>query len=357
LQLLNESLEQRVADRSAAAEQRARELAQAIANLHNEMSERLRAEEDRDRFFTLALDMLCIAGFDGYFKRLNPAWERTLGFPVADILAEPFLNFVHPEDRTATLAELEKLSTGVSTIAFENRFRCKDGSYRWLLWTATPYPDRRLIYAAGRDITERRQAEESLRESEGLYHSLVEQLPQNVFRKDREGRFTFANQRFCATVGQPLEALRGKTDADFFPAALAGKYRRDDIEVMETGKIFETIEEHKTPDGSLLYVQVVKTPLYDGHGEVVGIQGIFWDVTARKRAEEEARQAREAAEEASRAKSEFLANMSHEIRTPMNGILGMTELALDTKLTPEQREYLTMVKASADSLLGLINDI
>jgi PAS domain S-box-containing protein len=357
LQTLNESLEQRVADRSAAAEQRARELTRANAELQKEIAERQRAEEDRDRFFTLALDMLCIAGMDGYFKRLNPAWERTLGFSIEDLLAEPFLNFVHPDDREATVAEVRKSASGVNTIAFENRYRCKDGSYRWLHWTATPLPDRQLIYAAARDITERRRAEESLRESEALYHSLVEHLPQNIFRKDRQGRFTFANQRFCATVGQTLEALLGKTDRDFFPPALADKYRGDDIEVMETGKAFETVEEHLTPEGTKLYVQVIKTPLYGARGEVVGIQGIFWDVSARKRAEEEARQAKEAAEEANRAKSEFLANMSHEIRTPMNGIIGMTELALDTRLTPEQREYLTLVKVSADSLLGLINDI
>jgi PAS domain S-box-containing protein len=204
---------------------------------------------------------------------------------------------------------------------------------------------------------QRRRAEESLRESEALYHSLVEYLPQNIFRKDLEGRFTFGNKRFCSTVGKPLAEILGKTDFDFFPRELAEKYRRDDAEVVRTNEFFETVEEHVTADGAKLYVQVDKTPVYGARGEIVGTQCIFWDVTERKRAEVELRQAKETAESANRSKSEFLANMSHEIRTPMNGIVGMTDLALDTELTREQRDYLNMVKASAESLLTILNDI
>lgn len=115
------------------------------------------------RFFTLSIDMLCIAGFDGYFKLLNPAWERTLGYSVDELTASPFVNFVHPDDREATLARLKKLSTGEGTISFENRYRAKDGSYRWMLWTATPFAEQHLVYAAARDITNRKVDEENIR--------------------------------------------------------------------------------------------------------------------------------------------------------------------------------------------------
>jgi PAS domain S-box-containing protein len=125
--------------------------------------ERKQAEEERNRFFTLSLDMMCIAGLDGYFKRLNPVWERTLGFTIEELKSEPFLAFVHPEDREATVAEVQKLSSGNDTIAFENRYRCKDGSYKWMLWNSTPFLEQNLIFAAAREITERKRAEVEIR--------------------------------------------------------------------------------------------------------------------------------------------------------------------------------------------------
>lgn len=134
--------------------------------------------------------------------------------------------------------------------------------------------------------TRRKQAERALADSEAIYHSLVESLPQNIFRKDKEGKFTFANSNFCATLGIPLHDVLGKTDFDFYPEELARKYSQDDKKVIETEKPFEDVEEHQTPDGQRLYVQVVKTPAHNSKGEVIGIQGIFWDVTEHKRAEQ-----------------------------------------------------------------------
>jgi PAS domain S-box-containing protein len=102
---------------------------------------RRRAQDDLDRFFTLSLDMLCVAGFDGYFKRVNPAWERVLGYTEEELLSRPYMEFTHPDDRHATSTEASRLSTGQDVIYFENRYLHKDGTWRWLLWTSTPYPD------------------------------------------------------------------------------------------------------------------------------------------------------------------------------------------------------------------------
>jgi two-component system, NtrC family, sensor kinase len=118
-----------------------------------------------------------------------------------------------------------------------------------------------------------------------LFESLVESLPQNIFRKDRAGRLTFANRRFCETLKATLPEVLGKTDFDLFPRELALKYVADDQRVMKTGTALEVVETHHLPNGADIFVQVVKTPVRDDAGEIVGVQGIFWDVTEKIRAE------------------------------------------------------------------------
>lgn len=113
-----------------------------------------------ERFFELSIDMLCVLDFSGYFKKLNPAWEVTLGFTRDELMARPFIEFVHPDDRERTLGQNRTVRGGGQARFFENRYLCKDGSYRWLLWNAAPDPDRGVIYSVARDVTERKAAEE-----------------------------------------------------------------------------------------------------------------------------------------------------------------------------------------------------
>ncbi len=128
-------------------------------------------------------------------------------------------------------------------------------------------------------LLDRQRVEKELRDSQALYESLVQSLPQNIFRKDRESRVTFGNERYCASLKLPLVELLGKTDFDLFPAETALKYVRDDQRIMQTGQPLDTIEEHFLPDGRKLYVHVVKTPVLNAENETIGVQGIFWDVT------------------------------------------------------------------------------
>ena len=116
--------------------------------------------EMEDRFFAVSIDMLCFLGFNGYFKRLNPAWERALGFTRAELLSRPFIEFVHPDDRERTLKQNADVRQGGKALAFENRYLCKDGSYRWLRWNAAPDSDVQVIYSVARDITDSKRAEQ-----------------------------------------------------------------------------------------------------------------------------------------------------------------------------------------------------
>jgi PAS domain S-box-containing protein len=174
---------------------------------------------------------------------------------------------------------------------------------------------------------ERQRIAQALKDAEAFYHSLVESLPQNIIRKDRQGVFTFANQRFCALLGKSLEQVVGRTDFDFFPADLATKYRHDDVTVMETGRNLEVVEKHQTPSGETMYVQVVKTPIYDYLGEIIGSQVFFWDVTERNRAEE------------------AVAESERRYRQ-------LTEAALDAIVVADQSGQITLFNPAAERTFG-----
>lgn len=201
-----------------------------------DITDRLRAEEERDRFFTLSLDLLCIANFDGYFKRLNPAWEKTLGYTKEELFAQPFIDFVHPDDRAATIAEIQKIIAGVETISFENRYRCQGGEYRWLLWSATSFPEEQLIYATARDITDRKQAEVALRLSEAKERDRATQLSQTIGElKQTQGQLVQAEK--MSSIGQlvagvaheinnPINFIHGNLDH-------VNQYTQDLLDLLE----------------------------------------------------------------------------------------------------------------------------
>lgn len=132
-----------------------------------------RAQDPDDRFFAVSIDLLCFLDFNGYFRRLNPAWERTLGYSLAELMSRPFIDFVHPDDRERTLAQNRAVRAGDRALGFENRYVCKDGSHRWLRWNAAPDTGQRIIYSVARDITAARQVEE---ERERLVSELQQAL-------------------------------------------------------------------------------------------------------------------------------------------------------------------------------------
>jgi len=264
-----------------------------------ETTERKRAEEKLtyERYLLDSLmdnvpDSIYFKDGRSRFIRINRSMAEKNGLTSPDeaIGKTDFDYFTPKHAQPAFDDEQEVIRTGQPIIAKEEKETWPDGRVTWVVTTKLPLraADGKIVGTMGisRDITKRKQAEQALRDSEALYHSLVESLPLNVFRKDLDGRLTFANSLYAKTLGRPMEELLGKTDHDLFPQELADKYRADDRRVTETGCLFETVEEHQTPRGERLFVQVLKCPVLDSKGTIVGTQVIFWDVTARKRAEE-----------------------------------------------------------------------
>jgi PAS domain S-box-containing protein len=324
-------------------------------------SDRLRqASADSDRFWELSSSMLCVAGFDGHFRRLNPAWMRTLGWTEEELRSRPFIEFVHPEDRERTAAETASLADeGYRTVDFENRYQCKDGNYRALVWSATSLHEEGLIYAMARDRTAAKQAEDELRSSERFLSSVLENLPNMVFVKDaKELRFLRFNRAGELLLGTSREELIGKSDYDLFPAEEADFFVRKDREVLASGEVLDIPQESiETASNGARILHTRKISIADEDGKPRYLLGISDDITDRNLAERAAEAARDEAERANRAKSEFLSRMSHELRTPLNAVIGFGQLLELDDLDQRQREGVEQILKGGRHLLELINEV
>ncbi|MGA7381499.1 MAG: PAS domain S-box protein, partial [Terriglobales bacterium] len=243
--------------------------------------------ETGNRFMNLSIDMFCTAGFDGYFKSLNPSWENALGFTTDQLMARPYLEFIHPEDRPATVAEDSRLQSREVTFAFENRYRCKDGSYKWFLWNAISVPEQRLIYAVARDITERKRAEQALQESEARHRKLFDNNPLATWVYDQQSlRFLAVNAAAIRNYGYSSREFSEMTIKNIRPAedvpALLKSVESVSGENEETGTW-----RHLRKDGSIIDVEITSYPLnFAGRAAKVVVA---LDVTQRKRDEAEKR--------------------------------------------------------------------
>jgi PAS domain S-box-containing protein len=205
---------------------------------------------------------------------------------------------------------------------------------------------------------ERSRAEQALRESEERFRGTFENAAVGILHTDAAGRFLRVNEKFCAIVGYPRDELLHKTFRDItHPDDLAAGV--ESYTALMRGELasYSLIKRYVRKDGAPVWVELFVSLQRDGGGRPAYAIAVLQDISERKRLVKELRQAKDVAEAANRAKSEFLANVSHEIRTPMNAILGMTDLALDTPLTDDQRQCLRTVKSAADNLLGVINDL
>jgi PAS domain S-box-containing protein len=209
-----------------------------------------------------------------------------------------------------------------------------------------------------RDITARKAAEEAVRQKESQLSALIHSIQDHIWVINRDGHYQIGNKAFLEAHDLTQLDMVGKTPADIFGQERGSRYMASNSAVMQGGvtEVREDVAPHPQT-GEPMYLELIKTPMLNEHGECTGLVGIARDITPRKQVEVALREAKDSAEAAERAKAEFLANMSHEIRTPMNAVIGMSDLLLETALTAEQREFADTIRTSSDQLLALINDI
>lgn len=294
----------------------------------------------------------------GRYTFVNPEFCRTVGKTPEEILGHTIYDFMPAELAEKREQDDRQVLLGGKPLEQVEESKFLGAEHRFIQVIKLPIFDGngRVIGLQGMfwDITEMKLAEErirkanaelarsqeELRDSEALYHSLVETLPQNIFRKDLQERFTFANHQFCKTLGKSLKEIVGKTDYDFFPKELAAKYQSDDAQVLASGRSFEVTEEHLLPNGEKIFVQVVKTPLKDAQGQIIGLQGMFWDITMQKLAEERIRKAHDE-----------LARSQEELR--VKNLLMQDDLKMareiQVAMLPQQYPVLPRDAAPADS--------
>ena len=249
------------------------------------------ARDELEGFFSIGPELACIASVDGYFKKLNPAWEEILGYDGNYLLNRPFIDFVHPDDVPATLREVEKQLAGGATVNFLNRYRCKDGSYRWLDWKSTPAKNGRLLYATAKDITERKRATEALLKEAALNRALLDTVRAVVLIQNRDAGIMYFNGYAEELSGYSASQVLGNAvwdlllpveDREQVRSAWKEHYERRDLNYFEN--------RWQTSSGDLRQLAWTSTVLEDQDGSPEYVIGIAFDITDRKLAEQEREQ-------------------------------------------------------------------
>ncbi len=258
---------------------------------------RIAAERDRDRFFNLSLDLLAIGSFDGHFTRLNPAFEQILGFTNTELMAEPFICFVHPDDRERTIAGARRLVNGGSIVSFENRYRCKDGSYRWISWNAIPYPPNQVWYATGHDITEAKRDEATLRSSERKFGAIFDQTFELLGILSLEGVVLELNQTALKSIDARSESeLIGKLfwETPWWNHSPPLQAQLQQSILLAAGGQFIRYEmQYPNPSGDLIDIDFTLQPVFDDADRVVQLLAEGHNITERKHAERDLRESQE----------------------------------------------------------------
>ncbi len=373
----------------------------SITAMLRDITQHRHSMSELEHIFHQSIDMLGALDFEGHFVKINPACQKTLGYELDEMIGRHFLEFVHPEDQERSLAEAQQVIHGKVVTDFENRYRCSDGTYKWLSWNVSSYADEKRTYFVARDVTQRKLIEMHFM----LRNQAVEFSPSAISIADvslPDIPLIYINPAFERTTGYSALEVIGR-NCRFLQNDDREQPALEEIRAaLREGRSCTVVIRNYRKDGSLFYNELRLAPIFNGEGILTHFVGISTDVTdrvefkekieaqnqalwqanqelaaMRQETEKAALQiqeqnavlletnralaiARRQAEELAHLKSQFMATMSHELRTPLNAVIGYTEIQLAGMtgiMTDEQTDYQKRVLANAEHLLQLINDI
>jgi len=370
-QRITEELRTRTGEMEEEIFRRAQHIQEVNGRLQTELDTRKQAEQDVEHFFSLSLDMLCIAKSDGFFKRVSPAFTRTLGWSADEMLTRPFLDFVHPDDRAATLREVERqVARGEQVLEFDNRYQHKDGSWRVLSWKSAPQPDG-LMYAIARDITKSRGAEAMLHESEERFRNLANNISQLAWMADDQGWIFWYNQRWFDYSGTTLEEMQGWDWQKVHHPDHVNRVVDKISHCFQTGQVWEDTFPLRGRDGQYRWFLSRAIPIRNGEGKVIRWFGTNTDVTEQRKTEEALRRAHDELEmrvqertaeilKKTRDLETLLYVTSHDLREPLRSIENFSRMVQDRyaeRLDEKGQDFLRRVVRGAQRMDQLMTDI
>jgi PAS domain S-box-containing protein len=324
-------------------------------------------EQERDRFFDLSIDLLATGNFAGYFTRLNPSFERVLGFTNAELMAQPFSNFVHPDDLQHTIAGASGLSTGTEAIDFENRYRCKDGSYRWLSWTATPSMESNSWYAVARDITERKRVEAeleqiaaALRASEWKFSAIFNQTFEYIGLISLNGILLEINRSALDSLAHLGYAQYAEIiGTEFWETPWWGHspqlqaQLKTAIAQAAKGQFINYQFQFPSPSGGQMTLDFSLKPVFNEIGRVVSIVAEGHDITDLK-------QIQAALEERNQDLDSFVHIVSHDLKAPLRAVSNLSqwiEEDLQGELFTEIQPQMLLLRSRVDRMSATIDGL
>ena len=341
-----------------------------------EVEKKLQESEERHRMLLERLpESVVVYDLEGKAMFVNPAFEKTFGWSREEVLGEK-IDFVPSELEAEARSAIQKmLAASHETLFFETRRLTKEGDSLDVQLNTAPFYDPNGRHVGNivilNDITERKRAEEAIKNSEQRLSQIINFLPDPTWVVDNDGRVVTWNRAMEKLTGIKAEEIVGKGNFEYAlpfygerrPVLIdlvqdwKPEYKEKYLSIKKEGNRLVAESYHADLGDGGMYLLLTASLIYDAADQVAGAIESLRDITDRKHMEDELVDAKQIADEANKAKSDFLANMSHEIRTPMNAVIGMTHLALKTNLTAKQKDYLHKIRSSANSLLGIINDI